>query len=189
MAILVGINGMAPGTIQGNVTVNGNLTMASGKQILIDDGTLAAPGLAIASVPSTGLYKNGTGFGLGATGTAAIATTSSVVELKRATTCESIMTINSGLRVDSETVKTISYQVTSSDNLVVMNGTTLTATLPATPGTSQRLTVKNIDAGNCTIARNGKTIDGGTSDITLATMEAADLHYDGTGWYRLNNIP
>lgn len=87
----------------------------------------------------------------------------------------------------SETVKTINYEVSTSDSVVIMNGSTLTATLPATPGAQQTVWIKNIDAGTCTIARNGITIDGAASDITLAASESALLHYNGTAWYRLGS--
>lgn len=44
------------GTIVGDVTINGNLSMASGKQIFADAGTVAAPGIAWTTDAGSGVY-------------------------------------------------------------------------------------------------------------------------------------
>lgn len=47
------------GTIGGNVTLNGHLSMGAGKVVKIDDGTVGAPGLAFLSDLDNGLYRIG----------------------------------------------------------------------------------------------------------------------------------
>lgn len=43
----------------GATTFTGDVTMSSGKQLLVADGTVGAPGLAFASDPDCGLYRTG----------------------------------------------------------------------------------------------------------------------------------
>jgi len=61
---------------------------------------------------------------------------------------------------------------------------TCTLDLDASPVDGQRYEIKSIDSTNTvTIERNGNTIDGANSDITLATNESVTLIYDTTfGW-------
>lgn len=84
--------------------------------------------------------------------------------------------------------KTASYTLTLQDDIVVFNATTLTATLPAanTVPAGKTLTIKNIFAGNLTVARTGTdTIDGATSQ-TLAQWANSTYMSDGTGqWWSI----
>ena len=65
---------------------------------------------------------------------------------------------------------------------------TVTVTLPATPSTGDIVTL--LDSHHqwggtypCIVARNGNTIDGATSDLTLDTTgQAIKLLYNGSGW-------
>lgn len=59
-----------------------------------------------------------------------------------------------------------------------------TLSLPATPEGGQRLTVTKIVAANIlTISRNGKTINGASSDITLTNQwDSYQLVYDNVTW-------
>lgn len=177
----------AGGIPAGDITLTGNLTMSAGKQILADAGSTAAPGYAFSGAASTGFHANSGNPVIARGGTAVVTCSNGLATFTSTLAAGNDLSGARALLLEAEAVKTANYQVTTADAVVIMNGTTLTATLPATPATSQMLWVKNIDAGNCTIDRNGKTIDGAASNITLATMEAALLLYNGTGWYRLGS--
>ncbi|MHA1989067.1 MAG: LamG-like jellyroll fold domain-containing protein, partial [Promethearchaeota archaeon] len=62
----------------------------------------------------------------------------------------------------------------------------VTITLPASPNQGQVFNIKCIGLGSgltCTIARNGKNIDGSASDVTLSLNESKTLQYDSSfGW-------
>lgn len=82
--------------------------------------------------------------------------------------------------------KTGNYTLTFADQLVVFNGSTLTATLPTAVGwTGKGFTIKNINATDLTIARtSGQTIDGAAADDTLAVGTYATYVSDGAGWIK-----
>lgn len=66
--------------------------------------------------------------------------------------------------------KTANYTLLTGDSgsIFTFNNATLTATLPASPPTMPWIVgLKNINASPLTVARNGNTINGGTSNITL----------------------
>lgn len=176
---------MYKGGISGDVTLTGNLTMSAGKQILADAGTLAAPGIAFAAAPGTGIHNAAGNPTLTRLGAAGLGQFSSGLQPLITMLPQGDLHVQRGLQVDGPAVQTVNYQVTNAHPVVIMNGAGLTATLPATPADNQMVWIKNIDAGTCTIDRNGKTIDGAAANITLASMEAALLHYNGTAWYRL----
>ena len=84
--------------------------------------------------------------------------------------------------------KTANYSLAASDNIVIFNGSSLTATLPdptsagvAIPG--RRWTVKNVNSSSLTVQSGGtsKTIDGASSQ-TLAQWATATYSSDGTQW-------
>jgi hypothetical protein len=82
--------------------------------------------------------------------------------------------------------KTANYTLTSADNIVIFNGTSLTATLPdpTTAGLPGRVfVVKNINASALTVASAGtsKTLDGAASQ-SLAQWAKASYTSDGTQW-------
>jgi hypothetical protein len=82
--------------------------------------------------------------------------------------------------------KTANYTLTSADNIVIYNGTSLTATLPdpTTAGLPGRVfVVKNIAATSLTVnsAGTSKTLDGAASQ-TLAQWAKASYTSDGTQW-------
>lgn len=176
---------LSGGTIAGNLTVDGTLTMGAGRQVRLDPGTLATPGLAFTDATTSGLYRTASGPSLGNAGTAIARASASTLDVINDLTVTGRTTINSGLRVDGESTKTISYTATNTDVFVVMNGVTLTLTLPATPGPEQLLWVKNIAATTVTVARNGSTIDGAAADYSLLTTTAVLMYYDGAGWFVL----
>lgn len=82
--------------------------------------------------------------------------------------------------------KTADYLLINIDYTILADATsnTVTITLPASPTQGQTFIVKCINATyTCTIARNGKNIDGSASDITLGLNESITLQYDSSfGW-------
>jgi hypothetical protein len=77
--------------------------------------------------------------------------------------------------------KTAGYTFVSGDNgnEFTFSGSTLTATLVATPPTMPWIVgIKNINASPLTISRNGNTINGGTSNITLQQYQSVTCASD-----------
>ncbi len=186
---------LASATITGAATVGttlgvtGTSTLAAANlsgNLVIPDGTAAAPSLGFSSVPTSGLYRSTTGVGVAATGVAAMTSTSTpAVSIAGTLSTSGTLTVNAAFRVAAETTQTADYPVTTSDTIVIMSGTSLTATMPSTPGTSQMVWIKNIDATSLTVARNGKTIDGAAADDTILTGQSMLYQYNGTGWHKL----
>lgn len=83
--------------------------------------------------------------------------------------------------------QTSSYPIVSGDKgkIVVMKGSSLTATLPAAPPSSTwSVFVANIHATTTlTISRNGLLIDDLTSDLTLPPYTGVYITTDGTNWF------
>jgi hypothetical protein len=82
--------------------------------------------------------------------------------------------------------KTTNYTLTSADNIVIFNGTSLTATLPdpTTAGLPGRIfMVKNVNSSALTVnsAGTSKTLDGAASQ-SLAQWGHASFTSDGTQW-------
>lgn len=80
--------------------------------------------------------------------------------------------------------KTANYTLTTTDGLVVSNGTGLTMTLPdptTVPG--RRFVVKNVNASACTVnsAGTSKTIDGAAS-VSLTQWASGRYVSDGAQW-------
>jgi hypothetical protein len=70
-----------------------------------------------------------------------------------------------------------------SGQVVTFNGSSLTATLPSPPPSSTwTVDVKNLNASALTLARNGLTINGGTSNITLQQYQDSTCFTDGTNY-------
>jgi len=99
------------------------------------------------------------------------------------------LVVNDAFCLDAETIQTANYQILDTDSIVIMNdggGAALTATAPATPREKQMLWVRNRGSSSLTFARNGKTIDGANSDLTITAGSRALLQYKAaTGWIRL----
>lgn len=98
---------------------------------------------------------------------------------------------NQGSQIGDVTVvamstKTGNYTLTFADQLVVFNGSSLTATLPTAVGwTGRSFTIKNINATALTVARtSSQTIDGAAADDSLAQYVRATYVSDGTGWIK-----
>lgn len=81
--------------------------------------------------------------------------------------------------------KTADYTALTADNgtLIVLNGSSITLDLPAAiPFGRWKVMVANVNASAATIGRNGKTIDGAASDLTLAQGEGCYITTDGTNY-------
>ena len=79
--------------------------------------------------------------------------------------------------------KTTTYTITSSDFLLLCNGT-FTITLPTPVGISGRMYfVKNIGTGIVTLATAAATIDGQSTQIISAQYESITIISDGTVWH------
>lgn len=88
--------------------------------------------------------------------------------------------------VRSYATKTANYTLTVTDEFVVFNGASLTATLPDPTGNAMNgrvFSVKNINSSSLSVVSAGtsKTIDGAAS-VTVAQWGGLDLISDGTQW-------
>jgi hypothetical protein len=80
--------------------------------------------------------------------------------------------------------KTSNYSMTTSDAVIVANGSSLTITLPSAvtaTATGKFYTVKNIHTTSCTVASAAGTIDG-ASTKSLVQYAALSVVSDGTNW-------
>jgi len=106
-------------------------------------------------------------------------------------TQQSIKAFTESGRVQNIVSKIADYTVTNTDYTVLADGTsdTVVISLPSTPLQGQIFNVSCINITNaCSIGRNGKNIDGGTSDISLALDQNVQLQYDTTyGWKTLTS--
>jgi hypothetical protein len=74
--------------------------------------------------------------------------------------------------------------LTDKNKMVVMNGASLTLTLPSPPPTARwNIQVDNINASSLTISRNGLTIDGAASNLTLTQNQGVYITTDGTNYF------
>ena len=82
------------------------------------------------------------------------------------------------------TVKTANYTAASGD-LVVVNGSGLTITLPSSPSVADSVEVRILGSRYCTIARNGSNIESTASDFYIDTFDGHTkfIYTDSTrGW-------
>ena len=170
-------------TLTGDIAA-GNINMASGKVLVAAAGTSAANSIQFAGSSAGMGFNAATADKLviarGGTGVFSVDTTTTVANALVST---SQVQVNSAWRMDAEAVKTGDYTVATTDTIVLMNGVSLTATLPPTPGTDQLVFIKNLAATSVTIARNGNNIDGAAADLTLLTTTAVLLYFEpATGW-------
>jgi hypothetical protein len=86
--------------------------------------------------------------------------------------------------------KTSSYALTANDAVVLMNGVTLTATLPDATShcTGRTYIIKLIASSTCTVATtSSQHIDGATSYTLSAQYKYVYVQSDGTQWWILGN--
>lgn len=86
-------------------------------------------------------------------------------------------------------VKTSSYVLLTTDNIIVFKNSGssgITATLPATPAVNQFVVIKDgngtANTFNITISGNGNTIDGGSSLVIGSPRGWNQLVWDGLEW-------
>lgn len=82
--------------------------------------------------------------------------------------------------------QTISYTAIAGDSgkLVTMNGSSLTLTLPASPPSATWwIAVENTNATALTVSRNGLTIDGAASNLTLNQNQGILVYTDGSNYF------
>ena len=88
------------------------------------------------------------------------------------------------LTVSPVSTKTASYTITATDRYVIANNGTLTMTLPdptlASPG--YPVTIKNVNASNCTVASLASGLIDGAATVTLAQWGKVTVISDGTQW-------
>lgn len=96
--------------------------------------------------------------------------------------------VSAPLVVDMEfaqlATKTANYGLTSTDSVIIANGSSLTITLPSavTVGiTGKPYVVKNIHSTTCTLASTAGTIDGSATQ-SLAQYVSLSVVSDGTNW-------
>lgn len=122
-------------------------------------GTFAYSGTDVAAFNATGMYVGGT--------TAPTSTLQS-----------------GGSFAAAYILKTANYSLTSSDYVVVFNGTTLTATLPTASGCANRIyIVANRNATSLTTSAYYNLA--GISTTTIATMTSVMMISDGTNWQQI----
>lgn len=190
------LSGIGSGTIAGDVTVNGNMTMGSGKVLTVDSGTGAggtAPLTFRGCGSTTGLYAS-TADQISVTRLGAqqcnLSSASGVVAVTTMT-CSATLQLNGSLLVAGAfrrqpgSAKTSSYVLLSTDNIMVAGTGCSVVTTPASPSTGQSIIVMNQSGGAVTLTANsGQTIDG-ASTATLAdnSMTNLQLANDGLTWY------
>lgn len=97
----------------------------------------------------------------------------------------------SGLGFGNVVSETANYTIVSSDNgsIFAFNGSSLTATLPATaPSEPWMVAIINQNGTSLTISPNGRQLNGATSSITIVTNQCIFVWSDGTN-YRYGTGP
>ena len=92
-------------------------------------------------------------------------------------------------------IKTADFTATSSVAQIGVNTTSgsITITLPASPTAGDVITLVDSHhqwgTNSCIVARNGNTIDGSASDLTLnQAKQQISLMYNGSGWRTFNKL-
>ena len=85
------------------------------------------------------------------------------------------------------TQKTAAYTASSKDQIIVNSASSVTITLPASPGANEHVLIHAAGAGDVVVGRNGSNILGLAEDGTLASGDSTQLVYvDATiGWTQL----
>jgi len=86
----------------------------------------------------------------------------------------------------SVSTKTGNYTSVEDDSgqTIVLNGTSITLTLPAAPpNTNWNITVININSTSATISRNGLNINGAAANLTLAQNTSTKITTDGSNYF------
>lgn len=93
-------------------------------------------------------------------------------------------TVGGNLVLSGTQEKTDSYAIQDGDTLVVVDGSSKTVTLPASPATGRVLFIKNDNSGTgLTVDRNGNTIeDSAAGNPVIPADEGRTYIYSGTTW-------
>ena len=88
-------------------------------------------------------------------------------------------------------IKDAGYTALAGENIGVdTTSGSVTITLPGSPVAGDTVTVADSHAqwstNSCIVARNGNTIDGAASDLTLNKKDKVTLLYNGSGWRRIS---
>src|SRR5205814_3749182 len=86
----------------------------------------------------------------------------------------------------SVNAQTASYTAVSGDSgkLITMNCSSCTLTLPsAAPNANWQIRVMNLNSTGLAVARNGLTINGGTSNLSLTQFSNARVYTDGSNYF------
>lgn len=145
-------------TITGNLTLNGNLIMGTGKVVQLDDGNVGAPGLAFASDLDCGLYRIGANdWGITAGGV--------LVQEQLATAIRQILAW--GAKPAAQTIAAVSDTIGSAATYLRLDATSnfvLTSTPTIAPGKidGQLLILESVSAANNITLQDITTIAGST---------------------------
>lgn len=176
------------GTIGGALVVTGDVRVDGKTRLAPGNSTVVGLGFT-GHADNTGLHGSTVDqIDMLRAGVLALRASSGGTSVSTTFTVNASTVLASLLRLSPEAIQTGNYQITNTDAIVFMNGTALTATLPAVGATSQLLWVVNMDAGNLTLARNGSNINGAAADLTIPGKEARLLQYyvlASTGWWVL----
>jgi hypothetical protein len=148
--------------------------------------TVAAPSLSAdytLTLPTAVAASDGSLVTMSTAGALASTMAPSVTTL----TTSGAVTVGGGLRLGAVQTYSGNQTVTTADSVIIWTASAgQTLTLPASPATGQILFIRvHGGSGSRTIARNGKQINGASSDLSVGTSDCKILVYDGTGWYTI----
>ena len=95
---------------------------------------------------------------------------------------------NQGANQHSVVIKSSSYNLTTSDEVILADATTgpLTMTLPTATGNTNIYDIKKVDSSGNTVtisASGGQTIDGGTTAVIKVQYASVSVAAAGSNWY------
>ena len=180
-AYYVGGNSVLSATTLGAGILNSGLTSVGTLSALTVSGAgVFNSTLASASLSTTGAATVGTT--LGVTG---VTTLSSSLGVTGAATFSSSVTVTGVLTGRTNvTVQSTSLNPVVAQTTYIVTATGITLTLPASPTTGDSIGFRPASSSinSYTVARNGNTIMGLSSDLTVDSAAPFDLLYTGSGW-------
>ena len=171
----VGIGTGSPATaldVYGNISISGTQVLSS---------TTLGSGVVNSSLTSVGTLGS-----LTVTGTASVGSLSSSgsvqgasLNITGAATVTGVLTGRTNVVNQSTSLNPVVAQTT-----YAIGANSITLTLPGSPTTGDRIGFRPASSSinSYTVARNGNTIMGLSSDLTVDTAAPFDLLYNGTGW-------
>ena len=87
--------------------------------------------------------------------------------------------------------QTVSYLALNADNgkTIVMNGSSLTLTLPNPPPSNNwKIFVSNLALSSLTVSRNGLNIDGAAANLSIAQNQGTYITTDGTNYFTQRGV-